>query len=328
MKNKKTLFIFLFSLFLILSKNKIFSEETKVEFSISPEFGLLNGKIVENVWNADMIPTNTGYIFEPTTKRSRLDWQINNTPYIGATIHSVFERHLVLNFNFMSAIKRSCGIMEDYDWNPNQPDHLTNYSYHKNYLKSLSQINLNIGYAFNINKLFPISISPLLGIEIFNFVFSGRGGYRTYETENWEIKRYPDDKIVIDYEQSYVSPRLGLLTDFDFSRFFETKIHFFVSYINTLNAYDSHEIRSVYWHDELRNLWKFDARMELIFKINKSNHISFIGCINYIPDAFGFTYKSFTSKDDFPSNPVNSALGGTNRFLWSYGLSYIFKFVS
>ena len=75
---KKT---FLAAVFISLAAISFCAEITSISFE--PEFGFLNGTIIENVWYAKKTNSNTSTVYTPTTKLSRLDWQLQNTPYFG-----------------------------------------------------------------------------------------------------------------------------------------------------------------------------------------------------------------------------------------------------
>ncbi len=322
MKSKKSFFAIIF-----FSLTAFFYGAELTGFSFEPEFGFLNGTIFENVWYADITSTNTTYTYTATTKLSRLDWQLENAPYFGANIQAVINRHLAFNFSFMNAISGPYGIMEDYDWKTiSKPDHLTNYSRHTNYIQSFTQIFFNVGYSFNFNAFFPISITPAFGLNVFAFDFTGRGGYRSYEKDKWKIYYWNDDEIVIEYQQAYLCPKLALYADFDIARFFEAFLGLGISYIDKFNAYDIHEVRNEYFNDRIEKAWAFDANLKLHFKITGQHKLGLKATVTFMGDSYGFTYYSSSGKNNYSSTPSSGTLGGTSRFLWTYGLTYTFKF--
>ena len=295
-------------------------------FSFESEFGFLNGTIIENVWNADVTTTGTTTTFSATTKLSELDWQLKNAPYYGAEINASFN-HLFINFDLKNSANCDSGIMEDYDWKiTSKPDHLTNYSIHKNQIDHFTTINAGLGYIFLINTVFPISIKPEFGITAMTFHFSGIGGHRTYESESWETKYWADDEVVIAYSQSYVAPQLHITTDFDFTRHFETQLKLGFLYIDEYNAYDIHEKRHEYFNDRIKEAFVLDAQLKLYYKFNENHKLGLNAAINYMPDKYGFTYYSASAQKDFSGSPMSSTLGGTSRLLWSYGFSYCYNY--
>ena len=322
MKNKKTvLSIILFSLTFFLHSIELTS------FSFEPEFGFLNGTIVENVWYANTDHSGTKVTYTASTKLSRLDWQLENLPYFGADINTVLGKGLLVNFSFQSAISGKYGKMEDYDWKKSyDPDHLTNYCIHTNSNEQYTNIYIGHGYIFSLNAAFPISITPEFCISVMNFDFKGLGGYKKYESDNWQKYYFDQDDTVIEYTQAYVAPQLSVSTDFDFTKHFETLLKLGITYNNKYNAYDMHEKRHEYFNDRIENSVILEAQLKLYFKFLENHKIGLKGTINYMPDAYGFTYYSSSTLNDFSDSPMGGTLGGTSRLLFTYALVYQFKF--
>ena len=323
MKNKK---LILTIVFLILLKFCFFSMPWTFDFSIAPEFGFLNGVITENVWNADMELNGTRQVYFPTTKLSQLDWQMNTSPYFGAQFDVLINNHFLFNLGFYNAVKNDCGVMEDYDWKIySQPDHLTNYSIHTNKLIYLYQINFDLGYLFFPKAQIPVSISPRIGLRYFAFDFTGNGGYRTYEDDNWKKIEF-SDSVVIEYEQSYFAPRLSLYLNINTDQSIEFEFGSGVSYINQFDAFDIHKVRNEYFNDRIQSAWLLDYEIKLLKKINANNKIGIKWTLNAMLDSLGFTYYSNTTKNNFETTPMSGSLGGTDSFVWRYALCYIIKF--
>ena len=139
MNNKKTISTFLI---ILLTAFSVFAEVELTEFSFAPEVGFLNGKIIENVWNVQVSSTGNTLTFTPTTKMSRLDWKLENSFFFGAATDFTFNNKYTVSFSFKNAVAGDCGIMEDYDWlKVSNPDHLSCYSIHQNYINSFTQID-------------------------------------------------------------------------------------------------------------------------------------------------------------------------------------------
>ena len=318
MKNKGIIV----SLFLISFSFNSFAETKLTGFSFSPEIGFLNGKIIENVWRANMTYTNSSISYSPTTKESRLDWNIDNRLFYGFNINAAFNDKILLELNFKNALSGTCGEMEDFDWrNGADPDHLTDYSIHTNVLENLSQVNFNIGYIFYLNKNHSISMTPKVGLESQRIAFSGKNGWGIYESKGWAITSY-EGKTVITYEQSYLAPLLKLSTNFLFLNNFEANIDLSAVIIPKMECLDFHyrSDRLYIYNDKIQNAWKFKGKLALHWRINSFNKIGLQSSITLMPDTYGFTYI------DNSTNPSPSSLGGTSRFLWTYGFVYTFYF--
>jgi hypothetical protein len=75
MKNKR-----LTLTFILISLTGFLHCAELTDFSFESGFGFLNGMIIENVWRAKVINSGQRQTFSPTTRLSRLDWQLENTP--------------------------------------------------------------------------------------------------------------------------------------------------------------------------------------------------------------------------------------------------------
>ena len=318
MKNKK---LTLTAIILFLITLPIFSEINLTSFSFSPEIGFFNGKIIENVWYADVTQSGNKITYSPQNKMSRLDWMIDNTFFIGAGFSFVFNDKIDVNYSFKNLFSQNCGLMKDYDWlKPSDPDYLSRFSQHTNHLNSFTQIDFTIGRIFYIGENKNISITPRFGIEVQKYDFDGIDGWRTYDNENWQVVRFGEEKV-ISYSQAFATPVLVLSADFNFLTYFEAVVDFSGMWISDICCIDTHHLRNALFNDRIQDTWKFEADLGFFFKINKMNKIGFKANLNYIPESFGFTYTSVTE-----TTPDSSSLGGTNRLLWSYSLVYVFYF--
>ena len=299
----------------------LFCEVSLTGFSITPEIGFLNGKIVENVWYVSSSFENNAITLSPTHKMSRLDWKINNTNYFGAETNLIFNEVYKVDFSFKNVPPSDCGTMEDYDWiKPEKPDYLTNYSRHINHLNSFTQIDFLLGRIFLVDKNHNISLCPLFGFETQVLSFSGNAGWKTYDSDNWK-KIYFGNKTVISYSQAYGAPVFAFAADFNYLKHFESFLKCSAAWAKRLNCIDIHKERNKLFNDRIENVWKFSLEFCEAFKFLEHHKIGIKGHVSYIPDSYGFTYPSETSKD-----PDLSSIGGTSRFLWSYSLVYAWFF--
>lgn len=322
MKKSHILLVFIISLFFT---SQVFCQR-KASISIAPEFGFINGKIVENVWYANKSETPQAITLTATDPMSRLDWQMNNSFYFGFNFDLCINELLKFSFGFKNANSYDCGIMEDYDWlNPeNWPDdpkdELTNYSIHTNYLNNFSHANFLTGLVFFLDKNKNISLTPGFGLELENISFAGIGGWRTYKKDNWQKYSFNEEKV-ISYSQNYFAPVLFFEADFNYAKHFETTINFAASWIKQLDCMDNHHLKNANYNDRIQNAWKFSGNLGMYYKINRSHKAGIKGNIAYIPPALGFTYSSKTS-----TSPDLDTLGGTSRLLWTYSFVYVFSF--
>ena len=317
MKNKKTASVILI---ILLTAFYVFAEVELTEFSFAPEVGFLNGKIVENVWYVQVSSTDNTLTFKPTTKMSRLDWKLENSFFFGAATDFTFNDKYTVSFSFKNAISGDSGIMEDYDWlKVSNPDYLSRYSKHTNHINSFTQVDFYIKRLFYLGQKKLISIAPRFGFETQNVSLTGTGGWRTYDTEDWE-KIYFENSPVISYSQSFFAPVLGFDSDFNFLQYFETQVNLSAVWAKKLDCYDLHIIRNALFNDRIEDAWKLNAELGLFYKLNKNNRFGFRGTVSYAPDSYGFTYFSAES-----NTPDKTSIGGTSRFLWSY--SFVYKII-
>lgn len=317
---KKSFFtiVFLFLTTLCFANNTLFEFE--------PEFGFLNGTIVENVWKTRVVDSKDKLTYYPTTRLSRLDWQSTNIPYFGFNTKLFLEPNWFTSFNAkFNTQSKVVGIMEDYDWTLPDPIHLTNYSKHDNFLNNYCSIYFLTGYEFNITSNdIELKLTPFAGFHVEYIFFEGIGGYKTYEEDNWEVIPWKEDEKVITYSQSIKTPFLG----FNINTLIENHIYFNLSesihYIIKLIAIDHHCVYNGYFKDEITNSILFEIKAAAGLKFNK-NKIGITGSVSYIPDSYGFTYNS-SKPNHFPKKPSLSGLGGTSRILWSYGLTYTISY--
>lgn len=325
MKNKYSIFTFIS--FLIFFQFQAFCQESSAKLSIAPEFGFVNGKIVEDVWNIKASTSGNTITYTPTTKMSRLDWQMENSFYFGFNSDLVINDKLNFWLSFKNAISRDCGVMEDYDWlNPvtsawkdDPADELTNYSIHINHLENMIQTTLCAGWTFYLNQSKSISLTPRFGFEFEDISFCGNDGWGTYKSNNWQKTSFEDK--VISYSQWFIAPVLALNADFNIGRYFETTLDLSVIWIKNLDCIDRHYIRSLLFNDRIEDVWKLGAELNLFYKLNKMNKIGLKGNISFMPEAYGFTYSSKTD-----TSPDASTMGGTNRLLWTYAFVYVLSF--
>ena len=325
MKKRRLVLIYYISLFLFCFKTLAFCQD-KANISITPEIGFINGKIVENVWYAKGTITQNKITITPTDSMSRLDWQIKNSFYFGLSFDLCINDFLDFSFGFKNANSYNCGIMEDYDWlNPlywpdDNKDEITNYSIHTNYLDNYLCFNFLFGLKYFLDKNKNISLTPRFGLEFENFSFAGIGGWKKYKSNNWAKEKFVNEKI-ITYSQTYFAPVLSLEADFNYAKHFETMLNINVLWIKKIDCIDHHPLKNIDYNDRIQNAWKFGANLCMYYKINQKHKVGIKGSVSYIPKAYGLTYSSTTD-----TTPDTSSLGGTSRFLWTYGFVYTFYF--
>ena len=125
---------------------------------------------------------------------------------------------------------------------------------------------------------------------------------------------------------SYVAPRLSCVLDYDFAKHFEAVMEMGIAYKSQYDAFDYHENKSTYYDDRLQSAWAFDGAAKFYIKINSMNKLGLKATINDMPQVYAFTFFTHDLNDGFSKQPDSGTLGGTSRLLWTYAISYTFKF--
>ena len=159
-KVRKTAVILIFSCFSILG----WSSE-QIKWSLSPSFGLINGKIGE-------------YLYSSMNDRllSYLEFNENTLPYI-----SLGTKISHKNSNFIADVQyripAQCGLMTDSDWKIQNIK--TNYGIFNNYT-DYKNFNFNLGYGFCFNLGSRFYIQPQIQLMYRHYSFYTDIGYGWY----------------------------------------------------------------------------------------------------------------------------------------------------
>ncbi len=306
----------------------IFAQNNNFKVSIEPEFGMLYGKITEFVYNATQKVTKTESIFTPTTKLSQLDWETNHLFYGGFTLNIETTKHFTIDLEFKTGFDQYTGNMEDYDWkNKLNPKELTNYSIHNNLLRNYTNLQTKIGYFFCFDNAFPVKIGAKAGLNTEQFDFSGIGGYRTYKDEGWKKIGFPNSPV-IDYSQNIFCPNLEFYTSAIIHEKYEPSLSLSINFIDILDCLDHHrsDTKNIYYNDKIEKPLLFTGQLDFFYHLNKQNKIGLKTKINYIPKTYGLTYQGNSSIENISDTPMSTSLGGTERLIWDFSLSYSFTF--
>lgn len=306
-----TILIFCFSLSAFALK--------KFNFSIKPEFGILNGHIYEYVF--DETSSNTDNIL------SKLDWEIVAIPYAELSATFDFFKYINLCLNGKIGIPKTSGFMQDYDWLEYTTE-LTNYSKSTNKLNSFYAINASLGaniYATQ-NLLFTI----FAAYDYMYIGFDSYDGYYSYKTYNWE--KISMSGKVISYFQEYNSCFLGIKSQFLIKNRFEIYSDLsFCPTLSTNNSLDYHYINTttggtLFW-DHITNIFQLKQKISFLYKINNHSKIGLSGSFKYIPISKGDDYYTKITSDGNILESATFSFGGTagsSAILWTISAFYSF----
>lgn len=303
------------------------------QFKIVPEFGLMNGHINEYVFSNQCKNTDNMV--------SKLNWDVKNVPYFELTASVDIFKYVFACADFKTAIPCTSGNMQDYDWlnslggssgipsswKYDPATELTNYSCHTNKLVNYFDFNLAIGG--NIRFLERYCATPFLAWNYKYFTFDGFNGWRDYKEENHTIQKISGK--VISYQQEQNAFMLGVnfnarFTD-EFTSFFQLMI---CPGIGSFNALDTHYSRRTAFLDKLDNYFELKSKIAASYAFNPYATFGITFALDYLPLKKGPDYNRSTDADGklltHSAWSKSSAQGGSDAFIWSLALNYIFTF--
>ena len=305
---KRNFFISIFFLFFF----SLFASNIKqISFNIQPLFGIINGSIEEAVYKK---------IGDESLYLSRLDWDVKNIPYWGADIKITSSKYLNFEFNLIQGISCVSGNMQDYDWADTlAPDKLTHYSCHTNTIDKFSKIRAGLSGNIFIGKYFILSPGIFMNEEY--FAFTGSDGYRTYESENWEVKYFEGD--VINYKQKTENLLFALSGLFGKVDKYYGLLSFAIGPKTNIEACDTHIKKDELFNDKIYSCLYFESSLSGQFFFTKNFGIGGKFYIQYLPNSYGNTW--FTKTEGKNWNKL-STLGATKRLLYYAQINASLKF--
>lgn len=328
---KKILTVFL-SAFLIWGS--LFAEK-KVSLTVTPDFGVVQGKINEFVYYVPN-PEGSGVQNSEIRKMSELNWDAFWIPYLGSSFSVELDTGSYVNFGFDAGIPKSSGVMVDRDWIncvyfPDK-NWLTNYSKHENNLLSYYNIDFSMGQKFSFSRGF--AVKPELFVTNNVFSFYGEKGTGKYG-KNWQ---FADDgelvepaesgedmtwkSVVISYKQNRVFAGLGLEAEkafnFGLALCLFGKVRF--AYVQ---AEDYHYNTTTDYLDKPYGFGGILAGGSVSYSFNEKHKISLKGTYDWLPLILGPDY--INEYEDFWSTDSHY-IGGASSSLMTLSLSYTYSF--
>ena len=318
-------FILTFSV-LFFSLSMFALDSNYFSFKITPEFSFANGTINEYVFDAACKNTDN--------KESQLDWDIKMIPILSLDADFDIIKYLHIDFNGAIGLSKESGNMQDYDWlnsmtgiwKNDDPTELTNYSIHDNYLEQY--ITFSVSAGGNIYLPLEIKLTPKIGYQYEFISLNGSNGSGKYKQQNgWKQVDFKGN--VIAYKQELNALLAGFTVDVKSIPRTNITADIICSPAMTfLNAVDYHYTRNLIFWDKFTNLWQFKSNLIAQYRFNKYNSAGLSTSIQYIPLSKGPTYQKYLKADGSPypgSWTPSNTNGGTQRFIWTFGINYSFS---
>ncbi len=239
-----------------------------VEVAGAASVGLLQGEGIEHV-----------YYYEPADgsrrQLSRLDWDLKDVVMGGGQVSVRVLPDLTLNGGLWMALTEGSGEMDNYDWFDPNSSAPTEYS--------LSEVDVTEGYIFDINMAWDflvresITTRAMLGYKQNGWTWEDRGVYALY-SDYFYIPIDLGGENLIDYEQEFRMPYLGLSVDYRHERF-TTSGYVVWSPVVAAEDWDHHIARTIKFHETFEGGDMFGVGAEV--RYDWKNNIFFTASIQH-----------------------------------------------
>ena len=192
--------------------------------------------------------------------------------------------------------------MRDYDYMLADNSRPSHFSQHNAMFDKHLEIYPEIGWGFDIGRLF---LGASAGILYRNRKWTATGGYTQYPLSGqyWSDDLPKEDQagIIITYEESLWAPVLTLYADFTINeRFMIGAAGSWYPYLN-VQTVDTHILRQTRFHDEMSGGWGILAELNVTYSPKTSDIVDF---------RMGFGYEGL-----FPERGSSSS-GGLGMDTW------------
>lgn len=295
MKFLKKIFCYI-SVFLFLNSASCFALSIyNTHFSISPLYQLQNGCLNEYVYDTDSS--------DELYKLSELNWKLKNLSYAGFQ-SSFGYKNLFFDLNFLYAIPKKSGNMEDSDWlNSSDLSMKTTYSISEN-TNNMSAI-FKVNFYYNFEIINNLTVSPVISAQYNYYDFSARnaeGWYGNYSSPkvSWDDKDavyFSSDELGgIDYTRSTILGSLGAKIDYKFLDYFcasftlKTSPYTYVQSLDTHFADNKCTIIGSCYLDRMSGLFKhYEASVDLNYIFMTNFVFGIKGDYNYLIQMQGLS---------------------------------------
>lgn len=257
-----------------------------------------------------------------STKLSQLTWTLDNVFMVGGGISVQPLEWLKFNADVFVKANDGSGEMDDYDWLYTTSE-WSDWSHH-------DDVELTKGSMFDINAEFiffqrrEATLSGIIGYKRDNWEWEGRGGDVVYSTYSFRDTTgyFPDDLLVITYEQTFNVPYIGIGFQADLDPVYLSG-RLIGSTLFSATAKDHHHLRNLYFEDEFENGNMVGLDIGGTYKF--TDHLALMAKYHF--------YKYFTTDGDTTitnqstgAKTVYNDIAGINNQVNLFSLSLIYMF--
>lgn len=260
---------------------------------------------------------------------SRLEWQTLPAQAFGLNteLYCAGGWHLFFSADFFLPLHS--GRMTDKDF---MGAILTQFSEHKNYLKSGMQYNLTLGILRPLTEKRPnrvtISAEPLIGVMYFFHRWDAADGYTQY-AYNTEVTEATPKTVwhgkAASYTQKILLPTVGILFKFDLPKQWEIKTAFQICPQVLAAAEDLHYGKNTAFYDEFSKKG-FSLHFNLYAEKKLTDVLHFFAAAGY---TTAVSYNGKTTAYNMQTGEAESASGygaaGTALHIGNIGAGLIFR---
>ncbi len=237
--------------------------ENDFSLSIRGSLGYLDGEARELVYDFE-----SGY----RRKTSELIWDLEGLGMIGGVASLTYRNWLNFNLGIWTAITEGSGRMVDYDWFLDVPGAPSPYDWTD---RSISDVDVESAIMFDINvsaEIFKIrnaAFHVIAGFKQDSWEWSDSGKEYIYSYESFRDKAGPfNGESLIDYEQVFSIPYLGISVNGSIGKRFECSAYFLFSAAVSAEDKDHHIFTDTRFKET------FDGGDYIALGMNATYHVS------------------------------------------------------
>jgi outer membrane protease len=165
-------------------------------------------------------------------------------------VNNFDKRGFIGNLSFKMGIPQRTGIMEDRDWENENPSTLTSCSRHDNFTEREIMADLSFGYSFPLLNFIAMGIN--LDFSFMHFFWIAKDGYyqKLLSDQTWTDK-IPMEGKQIEYSQNWFILSPGVFIKLRLGRFFSLNGNFNYSPLIYCADRDEHLLRGITFLDYL-----------------------------------------------------------------------------